>query len=93
MVKDLNTLVSQRQPLHPEMIRLQPPPMPTPQCGDNPLESFTEEFLWLSPPTIQHEFHWDSTMGSNLSAPKLEVGFVLQLEMLKLFPCRNAMEM
>ncbi|VUZ51323.1 unnamed protein product [Hymenolepis diminuta] len=75
MVENSEVLLSLRKPLHPELIRLQPPPMPTPQIGtaENSLEVPTEEFVWLNPPTLSHEFHWDSTMGSSQSAPKLEI--------------------
>ncbi|KAM3177334.1 hypothetical protein ACTXT7_004748 [Hymenolepis weldensis] len=75
MVENSEVIVSLRKPLHPEVIRLQPPPMPTPQIGtaENSLEVSTEEFVWLNPPTLSHEFHWDSTMGSSQSAPKLEI--------------------
>nr|CDS27940.1 protein of unknown function DUF2363 [Hymenolepis microstoma] len=75
MVDIGEVLASLKQPLKPEMIRLQPPPMPTPQIAvaDDSLSIPTEEFVWLYPITLSHEFHWDSTMGSTQSAPKLEI--------------------
>lgn len=92
MVENSEVLVSLRKPLHPEVIRLQPPPMPTPQIGtaENSLEVPTEEFVWLNPPTLSHEFHWDSTMGSSQSAPKLEVSAFGALMQSVLF-CRSTL--
>ncbi|KAM7541126.1 hypothetical protein Aperf_G00000032561 [Anoplocephala perfoliata] len=73
ILKDADIFSSFLCPLRPQMLRLQPPLLPTPQLGatSDPLEYPTEEFQWLNPPTLTHEFHWDSTMGQ--LGPTLEV--------------------
>ncbi|VDN96492.1 unnamed protein product [Rodentolepis nana] len=75
MVENVEVLASLKQPLKPELIRLQPPPMPTSQIAvaEDSLSIPPEEFIWLYPITLSHEFHWDSTMGSSQSAPNLEI--------------------
>lgn len=73
ILKDFDIFSSFLRPLRPQMLRLQPPLLPMPQLGatSDPLECSVEEFQWLNPPTLAHEFHWDSTMGQ--LGPTLEV--------------------
>lgn len=69
------------QTLRPEFLRMAPPLLPCPQAAcpstglvgclpDDP-ELWAEELTWLSPPTVEHTFHWDESMGQ--SAPMGEV--------------------
>ncbi|KAL5963063.1 CCR4-NOT transcription complex subunit 11 [Taenia solium] len=62
------------QPLRPKFLRLAPPLLPCPQAAAtsmDPLEPWAEELVWLSPPTLQHNFHWDSFIEH--STPPLEI--------------------
>uniref|UniRef100_A0A5K3FMY1 CCR4-NOT transcription complex subunit 11 n=1 Tax=Mesocestoides corti TaxID=53468 RepID=A0A5K3FMY1_MESCO len=70
------------QSLRPEFLRIVPPLLPCPQASTpSPLTTedsppgtsnvWTEEFVWLCPLTVNHHFHWDSTMGH--SSPPAEI--------------------
>ncbi|VDM32431.1 unnamed protein product [Hydatigera taeniaeformis] len=63
LLTDNELLPALLQPLRPTFLRLAPPLLPCPQSAAIPLDSldsWTEELIWLSPPTLQHNFHWDS---------------------------------
>lgn len=68
------------QPLRPKFLRLAPPLLPCPQAAATSLDSlepWAEELVWLSPPTLQHNFHWDSFIEH--STPPLEVSPLCQM--------------
>uniref|UniRef100_A0A915ETS6 CCR4-NOT transcription complex subunit 11 n=1 Tax=Echinococcus canadensis TaxID=519352 RepID=A0A915ETS6_9CEST len=74
LLTDSELLSAFLQPLRPSFLRLAPPLLPCPQAGATTLDSlefWAEELVWLSPPTLQHTFHWDSSMDHSI--PPLEI--------------------